>query len=131
MQTCLLVTHAIHRLAAAHRIMILDSGRVTHFDSFSTLLAQNVPVVQSTRADENESSTKQDGGADFKAIEAEREDEEEDEELKWASESQSKLEAYKFFARSTGKKNLIFSIVLLIAYPCVNMGMQGLIFIRT
>lgn len=124
-QTTVLVTHAIHRLPSAHRIIVLESGSISHFCSFAELQGHDLALIKSVREEAKQAEADPAGKVAKDAFEAQEgeADEEEDEEMSW-SES-SKLGAYRFFVRSAGPRNVLLSAVLLLSYPAVNMGLQG------
>ncbi|KAJ6535718.1 P-loop containing nucleoside triphosphate hydrolase protein [Mycena capillaripes] len=97
-KTTVLVTHGIHHLPSADRVIIMDAGKVSHFGSFdevrdagATFALASKPGTERVEVVGTESATT-----------AAVSDEEEDEELNWINEQASRKSAYAFYIKCTG-----------------------------
>ncbi|KAJ7747833.1 P-loop containing nucleoside triphosphate hydrolase protein [Mycena metata] len=98
-KTTVLVTHGVHHLPSADRVIIMDSGTITHFGSFEEVRDAGATFALGSAAVDSSHGqimTKETATA------ATVTDEELDEELNWNIEQSSKSGAYTFYMKCTG-----------------------------
>ncbi|KAJ7489763.1 P-loop containing nucleoside triphosphate hydrolase protein [Mycena galericulata] len=103
-KTTLLVTHGIHHLPSADKVLVMDSGKITHFGSFEQVRDEGATFALASTAVNTGS-----GGKSRATVEKQSPaevttvvDEEEEEEEAWSSEQASRRGAYAFYAKCTG-----------------------------
>ncbi|KAJ7505071.1 P-loop containing nucleoside triphosphate hydrolase protein [Mycena galericulata] len=100
-KTTVLVTHGIHRLPIADKIIVMDAGRITHFGSFEQVRDAGATLALAStelNAGKSEATVKKQNTAEVTTVV----DEEEEEEEAWSSEQASRRGAYTFYAKCTG-----------------------------
>jgi ABC-type sulfate/molybdate transport systems ATPase subunit len=103
LQTTVLVTHGIHHLPSADKVIIMDAGRITHFGSFEQV--REAGATFASLASTAEVGVRNGNGqvlAKEDATAATVVDEEQDEELHWTNEQTSRRGAYAFYMKCTG-----------------------------
>lgn len=119
------MSHSIHHLPAADKVIVLESGLITHFGSFEEVRDAGATfALASNQAGETSKSTEDIVKADTLISEVMTEDVD-DEALVWAAEQGPKYSAYNFYWRCTGSwlaSTLIAAIVLTSA---VQLGSNG------
>ncbi|KAJ6476005.1 P-loop containing nucleoside triphosphate hydrolase protein [Mycena vitilis] len=99
-KTTVLVTHGVHHLPSADKVIILDKGEMTHFGTFEEVRDAGATfALASTTGGSGAGHTvaSKEGGTAATIV-----DEEADEELNWTIEQSSRLGAYAFYIRMTG-----------------------------
>ncbi|KAJ7676688.1 P-loop containing nucleoside triphosphate hydrolase protein [Mycena polygramma] len=99
-KTTVLVTHGVHHLPSADKVIILDNGEMTHFGTFEEVRDAGATfALASTTGGSGAGHTvaSKEGGTAATIV-----DEEADEELNWTIEQSSRLGAYAFYIRMTG-----------------------------
>ncbi|KAF7338983.1 hypothetical protein MVEN_01974500 [Mycena venus] len=102
-KTTVLVTHGIHHLPSADKVIIMDAGTITHFGSFEQV--REAGATFASLASTAEAGIGNGNGqalAKEDATAATVVDEEQDEELHWANEQTSRRGAYAFYIKCTG-----------------------------
>ncbi|KAJ6550467.1 P-loop containing nucleoside triphosphate hydrolase protein [Mycena vulgaris] len=100
-RTTVLVTHGIHHLPSADKVIVMDAGTITHFGSFEEVRDAGATfVLASTAGEANAGNSPL--AVKESATAADVVDEEEDEELNWTLEQASRTSAYAFYIRCTG-----------------------------
>ncbi|KAJ7869699.1 P-loop containing nucleoside triphosphate hydrolase protein [Mycena olivaceomarginata] len=100
-KTVVLVTHGVHHLPSADKVIIMDAGTITHFGSFEEVREAGATFALASamgEADTEKGAVAVKEGATAATVV----DEEEDEELNWASEQTSRRAAYAFYIKCTG-----------------------------
>ncbi|KAJ7751884.1 P-loop containing nucleoside triphosphate hydrolase protein [Mycena maculata] len=98
-KTTVLVTHGVHHLPSADKVIIMDAGTITHFGSFEEVRDAGAAfALASTAADAGKGQV----AAKQNSTEATVVDEEKEEEEAWNSEQTSRRGAYAFYAQCTG-----------------------------
>lgn len=95
----MLVTHGVHHLPSADKVIIMEGGKITHFGSFEEVRDAGAMFALASTAGEADTAHilgKDDGTA------ATVMDVEEEEELNWQIEQSSRLGAYTFYMQCTG-----------------------------
>ncbi|KAJ7216700.1 P-loop containing nucleoside triphosphate hydrolase protein [Mycena rebaudengoi] len=100
-KTAVLVTHGIHHLPSADKVIIMDTGRITHFGSFEEVRDAGATFALASAAAEADAGNGQ-ALAKESATAAIVVDDEEDEELNWVIEQSSRMGAYAFYIKCTG-----------------------------
>ncbi|KAJ6524323.1 P-loop containing nucleoside triphosphate hydrolase protein [Mycena capillaripes] len=98
-KTTVLVTHGVHHLPSADKVIIMDAGKMTHFGSFDEVRDAGATFALASAA--GEAGTAHVLGKEI-AIAATVVDEEEEEELNWSIEQSSRMGAYAFYIKCTG-----------------------------
>ncbi|KAJ6527171.1 P-loop containing nucleoside triphosphate hydrolase protein [Mycena capillaripes] len=98
-KTTMLVTHGVHHLPSADKVIIMDAGKITHFGSFEEVRDAGATFALASTA--GKASTAHMVGKES-ATAATVVDEEEDEELTWTIEQSSRRGAYAFYMKCTG-----------------------------
>ncbi|KAF8184562.1 hypothetical protein K438DRAFT_2020317 [Mycena galopus ATCC 62051] len=99
-QTTMLVTHGIHHLPSADKVIVMDAGKITHFGSFPEVRAAGAAFALATAAEPDARGGQT--AATEPATSATVTNEEEDEELHWKNEQGSRMVAYAFYMKCTG-----------------------------
>ncbi|KAF7334709.1 hypothetical protein MVEN_02301600 [Mycena venus] len=123
-KTTVLVTHGVHHLPSADKVIVMDSGTITHFGSFEEVRDAGATFALASLArEESDTGT---GHLEVKEVKESAPaagtvvaEEDEDEELIWANEQASRSSAYAFYIRCTG----IFRTCGLFALIAVWSGM--------
>ncbi|KAJ7747845.1 P-loop containing nucleoside triphosphate hydrolase protein [Mycena metata] len=111
-KTTVLVTHGVHHLPSADRVIIMDAGTITHFGSFEEVRDAGATfALASTAGDSSHDQVMTKETATAATIT----DEELDEELNWNIEQSSKNGAYTFYMKCTGLVwvGLYFTLIVL------------------
>ncbi|KAJ6528440.1 P-loop containing nucleoside triphosphate hydrolase protein [Mycena capillaripes] len=98
-KTTVLVTHGVHHLPSADKVIIMEAGRITHFGSFEEV--RDAGATFALASTEGEAGAAHVIGKESGTA-ATVVDEEEDEELHWINEQSSRMGAYAFYIRCTG-----------------------------
>ncbi|KAJ7454282.1 P-loop containing nucleoside triphosphate hydrolase protein [Mycena galericulata] len=101
-KTTVLVTHGIHHLPSADKVIVMDAGKITHFGSFEDVRDAGATFALASTAVETghgkaQAAEKQ-GSAEVTTVV----DEEKEEEEAWNSEQASRRGAYAFYVKCTG-----------------------------
>jgi energy-coupling factor transporter ATP-binding protein EcfA2 len=99
-QTTVLVTHGVHHLPSADKVIVMDMGKITHFGSFEQVRDAGA-MFALTSAGELAATNGQ-AVAKEAATAPTVVDEEKDEELNWTREQASRRSAYAFYMKCTG-----------------------------
>ncbi|KAJ7224728.1 P-loop containing nucleoside triphosphate hydrolase protein [Mycena haematopus] len=100
-KTTVLVTHGVHHLPSADKVVIMDVGTITHFGSFPEVRDAGATFALASaggKADSENGQVAVKEGATAATVV----DEEADEELNWVIEQASRLGAYAFYIKCTG-----------------------------
>ncbi|KAJ6522258.1 P-loop containing nucleoside triphosphate hydrolase protein [Mycena capillaripes] len=100
-KTTVLVTHGIHHLPSADKVIVMDAGTIAHFGSFEEVRDAGATFALASTAGEANAGNSQ-LAVKERATAADVVDEEEDEELNWTLEQASRTGAYAFYIRCTG-----------------------------
>ncbi|KAJ7833676.1 P-loop containing nucleoside triphosphate hydrolase protein [Mycena leptocephala] len=100
-KTTVLVTHGVHHLPTADKVIIMDAGKIAHFGSFEEVRDAGAAFALASGAAEADASRGQ-VGVKESVTAATVDDEEEDEELQWTNERASRTGAYAFYIKCTG-----------------------------
>ncbi|KAJ7880551.1 ABC transporter type 1, transmembrane domain-containing protein [Mycena olivaceomarginata] len=99
-QTTVLVTHGVHHLPIADKVIVMDAGKITHFGSFEQVRDAGATFALTSAG---ELAAKNGQVVAKKAATAPTVvDEEKDEELNWTREQASRWSAYAFYMKCTG-----------------------------
>jgi ABC-type sugar transport system ATPase subunit len=98
-QTTVLVTHGVHHLSSADKVIVMDAGIITHFGSFEEMREADATFALASAAGDPQNRAV---AIKASATAATVVDEEEDEELQWTSEPMSRRAAYTFYMKCTG-----------------------------
>ncbi|KAF7344045.1 hypothetical protein MVEN_01694000 [Mycena venus] len=99
-KTTVLVTHGIHHLANADKVIVMDAGTITHFGSFEEVRDAGATFALASIAEADAGNGQMAVTENSMAVAVV--DEEEDEELKWTKEQASRRGAYAFYMKCTG-----------------------------
>ncbi|KAK7008519.1 hypothetical protein R3P38DRAFT_2643731 [Favolaschia claudopus] len=110
-KTTVLVTHGIHHLSSADKVLVMAGGTITHFGTFEEVREAGATLALINTAAEAELATAP--GKDQLAVRKEATiassaaqdefiDEDEEAEIEWVNERESRMGAYAFYARCTG-----------------------------
>ncbi|KAJ7364754.1 P-loop containing nucleoside triphosphate hydrolase protein [Mycena albidolilacea] len=99
-KTTVLVTHGVHHLPSADKVIIMDAGMITHFGSFEEVREAGAAFALASST--GETDTDKVVAVKESATAATVVDEEEDEELNWVNEQASRRGAYNFYLKCTG-----------------------------
>ncbi|KAJ7827386.1 P-loop containing nucleoside triphosphate hydrolase protein [Mycena leptocephala] len=99
-KTTVLVTHGVHHLPSADKVIVMEAGKITHFGSFEEVRDAGAAFALASNA-AGDAAHGQVAGKES-ATAATVEDEEEDEELQWTNEQASRTGAYAFYIQCTG-----------------------------
>ncbi|KAJ7110721.1 P-loop containing nucleoside triphosphate hydrolase protein [Mycena crocata] len=112
-KTTVLVTHGIHHLPSADRVIVMDAGKLTHFGSFEEVRDAGATFALASSGGDAGAGQGQ-VIAKEGATEATIIDEEKDEESNWVNEQESRLGAYAFYLKCTGVLHAcaLFALIL-------------------
>ncbi|KAJ7827389.1 P-loop containing nucleoside triphosphate hydrolase protein [Mycena leptocephala] len=99
-KTTVLVTHGVHHLPSADKVIVMEAGKITHFGSFEEVRDAGAAFALASNA-AGDAAHGQVVGKES-ATAATVDDEEEDEELQWTNEQASRTGAYAFYIECTG-----------------------------
>ncbi|KAJ7465565.1 P-loop containing nucleoside triphosphate hydrolase protein [Mycena latifolia] len=99
-KTTVLVTHGIHHLANADKVIVMDAGTITHFGSFKEVRDAGATFALASIAAADTGNSKMAVIESATAVTVV--DDEEDEELNWTKEQASRRGAYAFYMKCTG-----------------------------
>ncbi|KAJ7036384.1 P-loop containing nucleoside triphosphate hydrolase protein [Mycena alexandri] len=100
-KTTVLVTHGVHHLPSADKVIVMNSGTITNFGSFAEVRDAGAMFALASTARDTDTSKRQVKDHE-NATEATVVDEENEEEEAWGSEQRSRGGAYIFYAKCTG-----------------------------
>ncbi|KAJ7720516.1 hypothetical protein B0H16DRAFT_1896820 [Mycena metata] len=112
-KTTVLVTHGVHHLPNADKVIIMDAGTITHYGSFEEVRDAGATfALASTTGDAGHGQvlTTESGTA------ATVTDEELDEELNWNIEQSSRNGAYAFYIQCTGLVPVSIFLTLIVVW---------------
>ncbi|KAJ7448600.1 P-loop containing nucleoside triphosphate hydrolase protein [Mycena galericulata] len=113
-KTTVLVTHGVHHLPSADKVIVMDEGKITHFGSFEQVRDAGATFAL-TSAGELAAKSGQ-----IVAKEAATAptvvDEEKDEELNWTREQTSRWSSYVFYVKCTGVLRVCGLLLLIIIW---------------
>ncbi|KAJ6596244.1 P-loop containing nucleoside triphosphate hydrolase protein [Mycena vulgaris] len=119
-KTTVLVTHGVHHLPSADKVIVMDAGKITHFGSFEEVRDAGAMFALASTAVEADAGKGQ-VAAKQNTTEATVVDEEKDEEEAWNSEQASRRGAYTFYAKCTGFVQTGTLFVLITAWGGVSL----------
>ncbi|KAJ6476003.1 P-loop containing nucleoside triphosphate hydrolase protein [Mycena vitilis] len=99
-KTTVLVTHGVHHLSSADKVIILDKGEMTHFGTFEEVRDAGATFALASPngvSGAGHTVASKEAGTAATIV-----DEEADAELTWTIEQSSRLGAYAFYIRMTG-----------------------------
>ncbi|KAJ7215431.1 P-loop containing nucleoside triphosphate hydrolase protein [Mycena pura] len=99
-KTTVLITHGIHHLPSADKVIVMDVGTISHFGSLDEVRAAGATFALASFSGEAENGQVADKENATAATVVE--DDEEEEELNWAIEQVSTLDPYEFYSKCTG-----------------------------
>ncbi|KAJ7653006.1 P-loop containing nucleoside triphosphate hydrolase protein [Mycena rosella] len=120
-KTTVLVTHGVHHLPSADKVIVMDAGRITHFGSFEDVRDAGVQFALASTAVDADAAGKSQGTAKQNATEATVVDEEKEEEEAWSAEQASRRGAYAFYAKCTGVPQTSTLLALITAWSSVGL----------
>ncbi|KAJ7138597.1 P-loop containing nucleoside triphosphate hydrolase protein [Mycena filopes] len=104
-KTTVLVTHGVHHLPSADKVIVMAGGTITHFGSFEQVRDAGATLALASNATGSDAgnnrmqiSTHEKAAAEVATVV----DEEKEEEEAWTAEQASASGAYTFYARCTG-----------------------------
>ncbi|KAJ7734086.1 P-loop containing nucleoside triphosphate hydrolase protein [Mycena metata] len=100
-KTTILVTHGVHHLPSADKVIVMASGTIIHFGSFAEVRDAGGAFALASPATDTDTSKQQVTVLD-NATEATVVDEEKEEEEAWVSDQTPRGSAYMFYAKCTG-----------------------------
>ncbi|KAJ7079446.1 P-loop containing nucleoside triphosphate hydrolase protein [Mycena belliarum] len=100
-KTTVLVTHGVHHLPDADKVIVMDAGTITHFGTFEEVRDSGATFALASVAGAAGAGG-HGGAATANAGEAVVVDEEKEEEEAWNAEQASRRGAYTFYAKCTG-----------------------------
>ncbi|KAJ7764164.1 P-loop containing nucleoside triphosphate hydrolase protein [Mycena maculata] len=100
-KTTVLVTHGVHHLPSADKVIIMDASTITHFGSFEQVRDAGATFALASTAVDAEAGKGQ-VAVKQNSTEATIIDEEKEEEEAWNSEQASRRGAYAFYVKCTG-----------------------------
>ncbi|KAK7045035.1 P-loop containing nucleoside triphosphate hydrolase protein [Favolaschia claudopus] len=110
-KTTILVTHGIHHLSSADKVLVMAGGTITHFGTFEQVREAGATLALINTAAEAELTTapgndqlavQKEAATASSAAQDEFIDEDEEAEMEWVNERESRMGAYAFYARCTG-----------------------------
>ncbi|KAJ6486599.1 P-loop containing nucleoside triphosphate hydrolase protein [Mycena vulgaris] len=119
-KTTVLVTHGVHHLPSADKVIVMDAGKITHFGSFEEVRDAGATFALASTAVEAGAGKGQ-VAPKQNTTEATVVDEEEEEEEAWNSEQASRRGAYTFYAKCTGFVQTGSLLVLITAWSGVGL----------
>ncbi|KAF7364178.1 hypothetical protein MSAN_01077100 [Mycena sanguinolenta] len=98
-KTTVLVTHGVHHLPSADKVIVMDAGMISHFGSFEEVRDAGATFALAT--------SETDAGSGGLAVKAGAtavfsDNNDEDEEQQWVVEQSSRMGAYAFYIKCTG-----------------------------
>ncbi|KAF7339144.1 hypothetical protein MVEN_01991300 [Mycena venus] len=99
-QTTVLVTHGVHHLPSADKVIVMDAGKITHFGSFEQVRDAGATFALTSAGElaaQNGQVVAKEAATAPTVV-----DEEKDEELNWTREQASRWSAYAFYIKCTG-----------------------------
>ncbi|KAK7018259.1 P-loop containing nucleoside triphosphate hydrolase protein [Favolaschia claudopus] len=99
-KTTVLVTHGIHHLPNADKVIVMDAGTITHWGTFEAVRDAGAHFALNTGNGEAEKAVV--AAKEAVTAAAVVEDDEEEEELNWANEQTSRMAAYAFYIQCSG-----------------------------
>jgi ABC-type sulfate/molybdate transport systems ATPase subunit len=113
-QTTVLVTHGVHHLPSADKVIIMEAGKVKHFGTFEQVRDAGATFALASTggdADAGKNQVKEKQNATVATVI----DEEKDEEEAWSAEQASRRGAYTFYAKCTGflRTGILFVLITL------------------
>ncbi|KAJ7149444.1 P-loop containing nucleoside triphosphate hydrolase protein [Mycena crocata] len=119
-KTTVLVTHGIHHLPRADKVLVMDAGKITHFGSFEEVRDAGATFALASVGGDTNAGADQ-VIAEQKATEVTIVDEEEDEELKRTNKQASQLSAYTFYLKCTGVLHVCGFFALIVVWNGVTI----------
>ncbi|KAJ7664769.1 P-loop containing nucleoside triphosphate hydrolase protein [Mycena rosella] len=116
-----LVTHGVHHLPSADKVIVMDSGSIAHFGSFEEVRDAGAKFALASTAVDADAAGKSRVGTAQNATEATVVDEEKEEEEAWISEQASRRGAYAFYAKCTGVLQTSGLLTLITAWSSVGL----------
>lgn len=120
----MLVSHSSHRLPSADKVLVLASGKVTHYGSFEEARNAGATFALASKAGQAVKPTEDIVKAYTNFPDILTEDEE-DEELTWASEQAPKYAVYKLYLKCTGGWYASMLIMLVMLSNATGLGSNG------
>jgi ABC-type sugar transport system ATPase subunit len=117
-QTTVLVTHGVHHLSSADKVIVMDAGIITHFGSFEEMREADATFALASAAGDPQNRAV---AIKASATAATVVDEEEDEELQWTSEQMSRRAAYTFYMKCTGVLRVCGLFVLIAVWNAASI----------
>ncbi|KAJ7924025.1 P-loop containing nucleoside triphosphate hydrolase protein [Mycena leptocephala] len=99
-KTTVLVTHGVHHLPSADKVIVMDVGKITHFGSFEQVRDAGATFALTSAGElaaKNGQVVAKEAATATTVV-----DEENDEELNWTREQASRRSAYAFYMKCTG-----------------------------
>ncbi|KAF7339150.1 hypothetical protein MVEN_01992000 [Mycena venus] len=99
-KTTVLVTHGIHHLPSADKVIVMNAGKITHFGSFEQVRDAGATFALTSAGElaaQNGQVVAKEAATAPTVV-----DEEKDEELNWTREQASRWSAYAFYMKCTG-----------------------------
>ncbi|KAJ7747834.1 P-loop containing nucleoside triphosphate hydrolase protein [Mycena metata] len=118
-KTTVLVTHGVHHLPSADKVIIMDAGTITHFGSFEEV--RDVGATFALASPGDDAGGHSQGVSKKSATAVDITDEEEDEELNWSIDQASKSSASIFYAKCTGFLRTAGFLTLLVTWSSVSL----------
>ncbi|KAJ7164505.1 P-loop containing nucleoside triphosphate hydrolase protein [Mycena filopes] len=118
-KTTVLVTHGVHHLPNADKVIIMDAGTITHFGSFEEVRDAGATFALASSTGDTAAGHVQAGNKE--AATAATGTDEEDEELTWNIEQASRTGAYAFYIRCTGALRVAGFITLVVVWSSVSL----------
>ncbi|KAJ7753658.1 P-loop containing nucleoside triphosphate hydrolase protein, partial [Mycena maculata] len=119
-KTTVLVTHGVHHLPSADKVIVMDAGTIAHFGTFEQVRDAGATfAVASTAA--GDGAGKSPAATKQSSTEATVVDEEEEEQAAWNSEQASRRGAYAFYAECTGFVQTISFLILITVWSGVDL----------
>ncbi|KAF8171015.1 P-loop containing nucleoside triphosphate hydrolase protein [Mycena galopus ATCC 62051] len=114
-KTTVLVTHGVHHLPSADKVIVMDAGMITHFGFFEEVRDAGATFALASTAEDIDAAN---GGTVMKesATATFVVDDEEDEDLQWANEQASRIGAYAFYIKCTGVARAAVMLVLIVIW---------------
>ncbi|KAJ7031487.1 P-loop containing nucleoside triphosphate hydrolase protein, partial [Mycena alexandri] len=118
-KTTVLVTHGVHHLPSADKVIIVDAGTITHFGSFEEVRDAGATFLLASLGDDAGGNSQ--GVSKRSATPAAIPDEEEDEEVNWSIGQASRSSVYMFYAKCTGFVRMGGFLTLLVTWSSVSL----------
>ncbi|KAJ7737650.1 P-loop containing nucleoside triphosphate hydrolase protein [Mycena olivaceomarginata] len=117
-KTTVLVTHGVHHLPSADKVIVMDSGTITHFGSFEEVRDAGATFALVSTAGEADAGQAAKQSSTAAAVE---DYDEEDEEQDWANEA-SRKGAYAFYIQCTGVVRACGMFALIVIWSGVGIS---------